>query len=292
MDRPWLQLFTRDWLDNKELRRCSPVSRAVLTDLMCLAHEGEPYGVLADKVGPLTESYMVSRCVVTKAAFRSALKELEAAHRLSKREDGALTVPRMVRDEEVRLKRAAGGVLGGNPKVPRKVNLEPNLPGNLPNEQEGGFTHARSRALTLTLTSDSESGISASDSERKKSVVSGTRAAWEVDEHYIPFVVAYREARPNTLTEEFADAHRPFLLLSFEQRLLAVQGVTERVRIGLWDPAQWQMVMKPSKYLQAEWKRALPPIQKRLTSAIQDRSDETARITQEILERKGSRRGN
>ncbi len=84
MKRPWMQLYTRDWLDSTELRRCSPMSRSVLTDLMCLAHEGIPYGYLTDKIGPLTDDYMASRCVVPLAIFRKAVSELVLAERLHK----------------------------------------------------------------------------------------------------------------------------------------------------------------------------------------------------------------
>ena len=82
MDRPWMRFFTRDWLDSKELRRCSPLARSVLVDLMALAHEGVPYGYLADKVGPLTVQYMASRCVVSSSHFLKAIAELVLHSRL------------------------------------------------------------------------------------------------------------------------------------------------------------------------------------------------------------------
>ncbi len=109
MNRPWFQLYGRDWLDNKELRRCSPLSRAVLVDLMCLANEGVPYGHLADKVGPLTAEYMASRCVVSVKHFRTAVAELKAHGRIHETETGILYIERMVEDEAIRLKRATGG---------------------------------------------------------------------------------------------------------------------------------------------------------------------------------------
>lgn len=118
MDRPWFPLYGRDWLDNKELRRCSPAARALLIDLMCLAHEGEPYGYLSDSRGPLTDDYMASRVFVKLAAFKEALKELVSHGRL-KAEGGELSIPRMVRDEEIRRKRATGGYASiGHPNTP------------------------------------------------------------------------------------------------------------------------------------------------------------------------------
>lgn len=124
MDRPWFQLWTRDWLDNKELRRCSGSTRAQLLDLMCLANEGKPYGFLADSVGPLLDKYMAMRCCVSARQFKRGMDELLAAGRI-KQEGNVFFIPRMVRDEEIRMARAAGGIKGGNPAlmVDQKVNL-------------------------------------------------------------------------------------------------------------------------------------------------------------------------
>lgn len=155
-----MKLYTRDWLDSKELRRCSVNARAVLIDLMCLASEGEPCGYLADKVGPLTEQYMASRCVLSPAKFRHAVTELIEHGRLKRSESGALWIERMVTEEAIRVKRAAGGGLGGNPnlvrsdglQVDRKVNLPPNLSPNLASENE--VTHhsrTRTRADSVSV---------------------------------------------------------------------------------------------------------------------------------------------
>tara|TARA_R110000868_G_scaffold32494_2_gene118149 strand:+ start:739 stop:1434 length:696 start_codon:yes stop_codon:yes gene_type:complete len=78
---------------------------------MCLAHEGQPYGYLSDGVGALQEFFMASRCVVSVKAFRAYLAELLKAHRVViNDETGLMCIPRMVRDEEIRVSRAAGGV--------------------------------------------------------------------------------------------------------------------------------------------------------------------------------------
>lgn len=159
---PWFKFYGRRWLDNKELRRCSPASRAVLVDLMALAHEGEPYGYLADKVGPLTEQYMASRCVLSPAKFRHALDELKNHDRIKQDDAGRLFIEQMVSEEEVREKRAAGGSRGGNPQllnrdntreVDRKVNLPPNL---LIEKEDNAHSRARTRALSVSLYSFSE----------------------------------------------------------------------------------------------------------------------------------------
>lgn len=147
-----MKFHTRDWLDNKELRRCSPVARAVLADLMCLAHEGVPYGYLADKVGKLDTSYMAARCILPRGRFVAAIEELRTHTRIAENADGVLYIPRMVEDENVRLKRSAGGSLGGNPKLSGKVNLPGGKKDNLPANHEVNY-HSPVRARA-----DSDSG--------------------------------------------------------------------------------------------------------------------------------------
>lgn len=164
MNRPWLQFHTRDWLDNKELRRCSPLARAVLADLMCLAHEGLPYGYLSDKVGPLTDQYMASRCVVAMAQFKKAIDELHRHGRITI-QDGVRLIPRMVDDESRRLRRVESGSKGGNPNlVNKEVNCEVNLRNPHLVNSEVNLTHnhhgyppSRARARA---DSDSESSYS------------------------------------------------------------------------------------------------------------------------------------
>lgn len=126
MDRPWLKLYTRDWLDDTELRKCSPIARATLADLMCMAHEGVPYGYLAVATGPIPERQLAFRAAMTFARFQKCVLELAAHQRIHRDDYGTLFIKRMVRDEEIRTARAEGGKLGGNPnlgRLPDKVNL-------------------------------------------------------------------------------------------------------------------------------------------------------------------------
>ena len=117
MERPWFKLWSRDWLDNKELRRCSPTARAILIDLMCLAHEGTPYGHLADDVGALAENYMAARCIVTAREFTKGAHELLQHKCLQVDPSGVLYVPRMVEDDALRSVRSEAGAKGGKQRL-------------------------------------------------------------------------------------------------------------------------------------------------------------------------------
>ena len=121
MTRPYIALFTRDWLDDKLLRKCSPLARSILLDLMCLMHEGKPYGYLTDEMGNhLDDGYLIGRLSVTSKMYHAAIDELVSLQRINISPSGLYFCARMVKDEDIRLRRAAGGSRGGNPSL--KVN--------------------------------------------------------------------------------------------------------------------------------------------------------------------------
>lgn len=125
MKRPSFQFYPGDWLRSTDLRSCSVGARGLWMDMLCLMHEGNPYGYL--KVGDKvickdTLARMVGAAIDSVVGW---LSELDRAKVYSV--DGeCIFSRRMVRDESIRIKRAAGGNLGGNPAL-RKVNHTANL---------------------------------------------------------------------------------------------------------------------------------------------------------------------
>jgi hypothetical protein len=128
MKRPSFQFYPSDWLRDTALRSCSIGARGLWIDLICYMHEGTPYGHLKvnDKVIlPANLARMVGE---TLEVVEGWLSELVDAGVFQHDDDGSIFSKRMVRDEELRNKRASGGVLGGNPnlinkdKVGGKVN--------------------------------------------------------------------------------------------------------------------------------------------------------------------------
>jgi hypothetical protein len=97
-------------------------------DMICHMHEGNPYGYLkvGDKVIlPANLARMVGESVEVVEEW---LQELKEANVYDIATDGSMCSRRMIRDENLRQIRAAGGKLGGNPnlKSTDKVNLEDN----------------------------------------------------------------------------------------------------------------------------------------------------------------------
>jgi hypothetical protein len=125
MKRPSFQFYPSDWLRDTALRSCSTGARGLWIDMICFMHEGSPYGYLkvADKV--ILPSNLARMVGETSEVVEGWLNELQEAG-VYDVDNGAIFSRRMIRDEELRQKRAEGGKLGGNPnlKVNHKVVVE------------------------------------------------------------------------------------------------------------------------------------------------------------------------
>ena len=132
---PAIQFYTGDWMKDPAVRCVSLSARGLWIDMLCLMHESPRRGVLLLANGRvMSEQQVLRMCGADNKEGRAALRELEEAGAFSRDDDGAIFCRRMVRDEEVRQKRALGGHKGGNPallKVGEKDNLPANLAGNL-----------------------------------------------------------------------------------------------------------------------------------------------------------------
>lgn len=137
--RPSFQFYPSDWLRDIALRCVSIEARGMWIDMLCYMHDGTPYGYLKVNhkvIDKVNLAHILS--LDTKVAER-LLNELLEAGVCSQDSAGCLYSKRMVKDEEVRNKRAAGGPLGGNPALKKdnlKVNHKDNLTVNLSTEEE------------------------------------------------------------------------------------------------------------------------------------------------------------
>jgi hypothetical protein len=121
MKRPSFQFYPSDWLRDTALRSCSTGARGLWIDMICFMHEGNPYGYLkvGDKV--ILADNLCRMVGETLEVVEGWLSELEVAGVFDV-DNGVICSRRMIRDEELRQKRAEGGKLGGNPAL--KVNLK------------------------------------------------------------------------------------------------------------------------------------------------------------------------
>lgn len=116
--RPAFQFYPGDWLRDTALRSCSVSARGLWIEMICLMHEGTPYGHLKVNSKVITPQQLARMVGGEVAEVNGWLEELvEAGVCTRNQEDGALSSRRMIRDEEIRRVRAAGGKEGGNPKL-------------------------------------------------------------------------------------------------------------------------------------------------------------------------------
>lgn len=110
-------VYPADWRKDPELQSCGILARGVWWELLCLMHECEPYGHLSRNGLAMPDAAVASLIRVRLDAYTRATRELESAGVLSRSNSGVIFSRRMVRDERLRLIRAASGKLGGNPTL-------------------------------------------------------------------------------------------------------------------------------------------------------------------------------
>jgi hypothetical protein len=121
--RPSFQFYPGDWLRSTDLRSCSIGARGMWIDMICLMHEGNPYGYLKVNhkvIQPVNLSRMLGLTLLEAEGY---LKELEDTGVCSKDEQGCYYSRRMIKDEQTRNKRATAGARGGNPVLIKRKNL-------------------------------------------------------------------------------------------------------------------------------------------------------------------------
>jgi hypothetical protein len=129
--RPGFVFYPDDWMGDIGLRQCCAASRGIWIDLLSLMHQGEPYGHLSSKTGEIAVAFVARSCGVTVSELADAILELEKHGVFSRAESGILFSRKMVRDEDIRLRRANGGKKSvTNPNVPKAK--EPTDPERIP----------------------------------------------------------------------------------------------------------------------------------------------------------------
>lgn len=110
--RPAFQFYPADWRKDVELRSCSIAARGLWIDLLCLAHECEPYGHLIVNGRAMTAAQMAGQVGLAAAQCVKLLQELIDNGVARKTPEGVVYSKRMVEDEDLRQRRAEGGKAG------------------------------------------------------------------------------------------------------------------------------------------------------------------------------------
>ncbi len=110
----WGKFHFGDWLNDVQLRQCSPAARGIWIDMLAIMHQAEPRGFL--KAGPkvILPVNLHRNTGDNQEVVQAALAELEKVGIFSVDGDGCIFSGRVVRVEEMRRVRAAGGRVGGS----------------------------------------------------------------------------------------------------------------------------------------------------------------------------------
>jgi len=116
-DLPAMPFYPGDWLKCPEVRSLPLDYRALWFDLLCFMWESTERGVMVKPNGkPYTNNEIIRMVGLDNQNSEIWLTSLLENEVCSKREsDGAIFSRRMIRDEQIRLKRKESGSKGGNP---------------------------------------------------------------------------------------------------------------------------------------------------------------------------------
>lgn len=238
------------------------MSKAVLVDLMSIANEGEPYGYLADEHGPLTDDYMASRGSRSVVVFRKSVVELIRYTRLGFEDGKGYFIPRMVRDEAIRMKRAVGGGMSiGHPKTHPPKNREGGIegypschPSTHPLIVNKGDPLSRAIARADSDSVFSSSSLNTSI-ENQSCVKEPNLPKWSLDEEFQQFAKLARKFWLDLIDEDLSGWYWAWTQLDFDQRQQVNSAVQQRIDMNI----DFSKVFRPTFFSKSEWKRKLIP---------------------------------
>ncbi len=127
--RPSFQFYAGDWRRDTALQSCSLEARGLWIEMITIMHDGEPYGHLTAGGMPIHEDILAKMVGASVRRVNRLLIELRSRNIFGLTSDGVIYSRRMVRDEEIRKKKAAGGAKSlENPNVPRPKHVREDGP--------------------------------------------------------------------------------------------------------------------------------------------------------------------
>lgn len=157
MKRPAFQFYPADWRKDVELQSCSMSAQGLWINAMCLAHECEPYGHLTVNGKGMTTAQLARQVGLGAREAQALLDELLDAGVARQSDQGAIYSKRMVEDEDLRNRRAAGGAAGAEHGVKGAKD-----------GKKGGRPHANKGGSETPLVGSAEPPPSSSSSSSKE----------------------------------------------------------------------------------------------------------------------------
>lgn len=101
--RRWMKFWPADWHGDKALRTCSVGARGLWIDLICMAHEGTPYGHVTINGKGANNRQIGAVTGISEKEAAKLISELEDAGVFSRTEEGTIYSRRMVKDHKASL---------------------------------------------------------------------------------------------------------------------------------------------------------------------------------------------
>lgn len=171
-------------------------ARGLWIEMMCLMHQGSEYGYLKVNGKVILSSNLARMSGATLSEVEGYLGELESAGVFSRDEEGCIFSRRMIRDEQIREARAAGGIKGGNPAL---------LKGKEGSEEVDGKVNLN--ANLQPTPSSSSSSSSSSTTKKPKQLATRLPDDWEPSESDIEFCIS---EKPGLSVQSVADQFRDY----------------------------------------------------------------------------------
>ena len=211
MKRPAFQFYPADWRKDVELRSCSVAARGLWIDLLCIAHECEPYGHLTVNARPMTLAQIAGQVGLTQQQCAKLIDELIANGVAREADHGAIYSKRMVEDERIRNVRAEGGKAGSEHGI---KGAEHGKKGGRPPKERGDIEPPFGAGSKPPLEPPPSSSSSSASEEQERA--ERVRALLEAEGHSpTPSGLAYRAMREAGLDD--ATSNDPRLLALLEQ---------------------------------------------------------------------------
>ncbi|MBL0304307.1 MAG: hypothetical protein IPP61_00200 [Cytophagaceae bacterium] len=147
-DQPYLPLYIQDFMTDEKLIECSASTTGVYIRIMCLMHKSEDYGkILLKQKYKQTEKQSLNFATQLAKSLPYNLGEIEQSieellnEKVLEIRDDFLIQKRMVKDNDISLKRSISGSKGGistqnKDKKPKRKFAKPKSKANSENENE------------------------------------------------------------------------------------------------------------------------------------------------------------
>lgn len=168
----WSKFWWQDWRSDPALRACSLTARGLWMELLCMAHEGTPYGHVTLGGRAPTNEQLSSIVGVSAKKIEKLIAELESAGVFSRDENGVMFCRRMVRDfatsEEGRQNISKRWGQSGPPPPNSPPTSEPN---SEPNRRPNGVAISPPTGDPYSLEAEAEAEARKGDSHTQTELV-------------------------------------------------------------------------------------------------------------------------